>query len=106
MPDDETFTAEEVAKAIRQFLELGEATNPRGYFGRGGWAGRVLRWHLQQLSQETSQPADDVKRLKEERDAFRDELRFHNDVYRWTDDGIREIRIEMTADEVARQETE
>ena len=51
-PPPETFSDEEIVRALEQFLEFGEATFQRahrGYYAGSGWAARCLRYHLEQM---------------------------------------------------------
>ena len=56
--DQETFTEDNIQKAIQNFLDFSdqmfEAGHQGGYFNGGGWAARVLRYHLRQLKEAKS----------------------------------------------------
>ena len=49
----EVFDQDAITKAIKDFLEYGEKSfrgvGHQGYFSGGGFAARVLRYHLEQL---------------------------------------------------------
>lgn len=52
---DETFNRHQVIHAIRAFLKYGEDSYSKchqGYFAHGGFAARVLRFHLKSLQME------------------------------------------------------